>query len=110
MAKDDIARGILGIDPDAGPECARKAVKSHMARARWMGEVGYLLFAAGDYPGNERDEAELLEFLQSIGITLAPRGGMLDEKSWSSKKASQGTSRPRSSPSTSRMPSASATS
>ena len=49
-----------------------------MARARWMGEVGCLLLAAGDRPGDERDgrdEAELLEFLQSIGITLAPRGG-----------------------------------
>ena len=43
-----------------------------MARARRMGKVGYLLLAAGDRPG---DEAELLEFLQSIGITLAPRGG-----------------------------------
>ena len=78
MAKDEIARRILGIDPDAEPGRARKAVKSHMARARWMGEVGYLLLAAGDYPGDgrdERDEAGLLEFLPSIGITLAPRGG-----------------------------------
>ena len=78
MAKDEIARRILGIDPDAEPARARKAVKSHMARARWMGEVGYLLLAAGDRPGAERDgrdEAELLEFLESIGITLAPRGG-----------------------------------
>ena len=49
-----------------------------MARAKWMGKVGYLLLAAGDTPGDERvgrDEAKLLEFLQSIGITLAPRGG-----------------------------------
>ena len=48
-----------------------------MAQAKWMGKVGYLLLAAGDRPGAERgrDEAELLEFLQSIGITLAPRGG-----------------------------------
>ena len=78
MATDDIARRILGIGPDAEPARARKAVKSHMARARWMGKVGYLLLAAGDTPGakrDERDEAELLEFLQSIGITLAPRGG-----------------------------------
>ncbi len=57
------------------PGRARKAVKSHMARAKWMGKVGYLLLAAGDRPGDGRDEAELLEFLQSIGITLAPRGG-----------------------------------
>lgn len=78
LPKDEIARRILGIDPDAEPARARKAVKSHMARARWMGKVGYLLLAAGDRPGAERDgrdEAELLEFLESIGITLAPRGG-----------------------------------
>ena len=75
MAKDEIARRILGIDPVAEPARARKAVKSHMARARWMGKVGYLLLVAGDRPGDERDEAELLEFLQSIGITLASRGG-----------------------------------
>ncbi len=78
LAKDDIARRILGIDPDAEPGRACKAVASHMARARWMGEVGYLLLAAGDRPGDELDEraeAELLEFLPSIGITLAPRGG-----------------------------------
>lgn len=77
LPKDDIARRILGIDPDAEPERARKAVESHMARAQWMGDVGYLLLAAGDRPGDELDErheAELLEFLQSIGITLAPRG------------------------------------
>ena len=84
MAKDEIARRILGIDPDAEPARARKAVKSHMARARWMGKVGYLLLVAGDRPGeelDERDEAELLEFLQSVGITLAPRGGAAGEGS-----------------------------
>lgn len=49
-----------------------------MARARWVGEVGYVLLAAGDTPGGERDgrdEAELLEILQSAGVALAPRGG-----------------------------------
>ena len=77
-AKDEIARRIFGIDPDAEPARARQAVKSHVARAKWMSKVGYLLLAAGDTPGNERsgrDEAELLEFLQSVGITLAPRDG-----------------------------------
>lgn len=55
-----------------------------MARARWMGEVGYLLLAACDSPGadcDERDEGELLEWLQSIGITYAPRGGGLNDGS-----------------------------
>ncbi len=55
LPKDEIARRILGIDPDAEPARARKAVKSHMARARWMGKVGYLLLAAGDRSGAERD-------------------------------------------------------
>ena len=36
VAKDDMARRILGIDPDKEPERARKAVESHLARARWM--------------------------------------------------------------------------
>ncbi len=53
MAKDEIARRILGIDPDAEPARACKAVKSHMARAKWMGKVGYLLLAAGDRPGGD---------------------------------------------------------
>ena len=30
---DDMARRILGIDPDNEPERARKAVESHLARA-----------------------------------------------------------------------------
>ena len=84
LPKDDIDRRILGIDPDAEPERARKAVKSHMARAKWMGKVGYLLLVTGGYPGrehDERDEAELIECLQSLGITVLPCGGTLDEGS-----------------------------
>ena len=91
LPKDDIARRILGIDPDAEPERARKAVESHVARAQWMGEVGYLLLLTEGYPDRERTEAEcaedertealFLEGLQSLGITVLPRGGTLDEGS-----------------------------
>ena len=91
LPKDDIARRILGIDPDAEPARARKAVESHMARARWMGEVGYRLLLTEGYPDRERTEAEhaedertealILECLQSLGITVLPRGGTLDEGS-----------------------------
>ena len=36
LGKDEMARLILGIDPNSEPERARKAVESHLARARWM--------------------------------------------------------------------------
>ena len=35
-SKDDMARQILDIDPAREPERARKALESHLARARWM--------------------------------------------------------------------------
>ena len=75
LSNDDIARRILGIDPTAEPERARKAVKSHMSRARWMGEVGYRYLVSGDYPGRERRMAEDVKFLRSLGIPIVPRGG-----------------------------------
>ena len=43
--KDEMARTILGIDPTTEPERARKAVTSHLARSRWMTEVGYRAFS-----------------------------------------------------------------
>ena len=72
LSQDDMARRILGIDPDAEPERARKAVESHLARARWMGEVGYRYLLAGDYPGGGDCLAEDLEFLRSLGIHVVP--------------------------------------
>ena len=36
-----VARDVLGIDPDHAPTRARRAYDSHLARARWMTEVGY---------------------------------------------------------------------
>ena len=38
---DEMARVILGIDPAGEPERARRAVASHLRRARWMTEHGY---------------------------------------------------------------------
>lgn len=32
---------IFGIDPDVEPERAQRVHASHLARARWMTEVGY---------------------------------------------------------------------
>ena len=40
LGKDEVARLILGIDPANEPERAHKAVESHLARARWMTDVG----------------------------------------------------------------------
>ena len=72
MTGDDMARRVLGIDPGAEPERARKAVDSHLARARWMGEVGYRFLVTGNYPGAERRRAEDLEFLRSLGVPVVP--------------------------------------
>jgi hypothetical protein len=37
----DMCRMVLGIDPAKEPERARKALESHLRRARWMTENGY---------------------------------------------------------------------
>ena len=39
--KEEMARIVLGIDAVKEPERARKALESHLARARWMTEHGY---------------------------------------------------------------------
>ena len=37
----EVAANILGVDPRADPLRARSMHDSHLARARWMTEVGY---------------------------------------------------------------------
>jgi Uncharacterized conserved protein (DUF2285) len=37
----EVARLILQIDPERDPARARRALDSHLARARWMTEHGY---------------------------------------------------------------------
>ena len=37
----EVARIVLHIDPDREPARARKAIDSHLARAKWMTEHGY---------------------------------------------------------------------
>ena len=32
---------LFGLDPDREPERAKRVHDSHLARARWMSEVGY---------------------------------------------------------------------
>lgn len=39
--EEEMARVVLGIDPAEEPERARKALRSHLERARWMTETGY---------------------------------------------------------------------
>ncbi len=36
-----MARNILGIDPDKEPQRALQALESHLKRARWLAESGY---------------------------------------------------------------------
>lgn len=38
---EEMARIVLRIDPAKEPERARKALDSHLRRARWMTEKGY---------------------------------------------------------------------
>ncbi|HVB18369.1 MAG TPA: DUF2285 domain-containing protein [Stellaceae bacterium] len=38
---EEMARIVLGIDPRREPERARRALESHLRRARWMTETGY---------------------------------------------------------------------
>ena len=51
------------------------AVQSHLARARWMIEVGYRYLAASQYPGAERESAEQFDFLRLLGIQILPPDG-----------------------------------
>ena len=44
-------------------------------RACWMTKVGYRDLAAGQYPGAERDRAEQIEFLRSLGIPVVLSDG-----------------------------------
>ena len=37
----EVAKIVLGIDPERDPERARSAYDSHLARAKWMTEHGY---------------------------------------------------------------------
>lgn len=75
IGKDEMARRILGIEPDKEPERARKVVASHLARARWMSRVGYRYLAAGQYPGAERGQASQLDLLRQLGIMTTPPDG-----------------------------------
>ena len=38
---DEMARVVLGIDPDLDARRAQNAVASHLRRAKWMTEEGY---------------------------------------------------------------------
>lgn len=41
VCNEDMARGILGIDPVAEPTRAKRALTSHLNRAHWMTTQGY---------------------------------------------------------------------
>jgi hypothetical protein len=46
----DVAREVLGCDPDTDPEGARRTYDSHLARARWMTTSGYRHLLRGGAP------------------------------------------------------------
>lgn len=46
----EVARIVLGCDPDSDPECARRTYESHLARARWMTTSGYRHLLRGGAP------------------------------------------------------------
>ncbi len=37
----EVARIVLRLDPLSQPDAARRTYESHLARAKWMTEVGY---------------------------------------------------------------------
>jgi hypothetical protein len=47
----EVARIVLGIDPTAEPERARRAYETHLARARWISTVGYRQLASDSKRG-----------------------------------------------------------
>ena len=44
----DVARIVLGLDPDADPEHTHATWAAHLARAQWMTEHGYKQYLTGD--------------------------------------------------------------
>ena len=46
----EVARVVLGCDPDADAECSRETYDSHLARARWMTTNGYRHLLRGGPP------------------------------------------------------------
>jgi hypothetical protein len=46
----EVARLVLGLDPDKAPEQARLCWESHLARARWMRDQGFAQLQRGGPP------------------------------------------------------------
>jgi hypothetical protein len=46
----EVAREVLGCDPDRDPGCAKRTYDSHLARARWMTTHGYRHLLRGGAP------------------------------------------------------------
>ena len=46
----EVARVVLGLDPDREPGRAEAIWRSHLARAKWMSEHGYIHLLSGGAP------------------------------------------------------------
>lgn len=46
----EVARLVLGCDPDGDPDCSRRTYDSHLERARWMTTHGYEYLLRGGPP------------------------------------------------------------
>jgi hypothetical protein len=46
----EVTQIVLRIDPEHEPDRARQAYESHLARARWMTEIGYKLLLRYGWP------------------------------------------------------------
>jgi hypothetical protein len=44
----EIARAVLHLDPEHEPDRARRALDSHLSRAKWMTKYGYFHLLRGD--------------------------------------------------------------
>lgn len=46
----EVARLVLGCDPESDPDCARRTYDSHLERAHWMTTNGYEHLLRGGAP------------------------------------------------------------
>jgi hypothetical protein len=52
----EVSRIVLHMDAEREPDRARRAFDSHLARAKWMTEVGYRHLVRLDWGDDESDE------------------------------------------------------
>ena len=52
----EVVRIVLKIDPEREPDRARRAFDSHLARAKWVSNVGYKQLLRRGWPSQQRTD------------------------------------------------------